>query len=217
MPTTTLNDSLSESRTSRERRSAERTVYVHPSAICESSHVGDGTRVWAFAHIMDGAIVGRQCNIADHVFIESGARVGDRVTIKNAVLIFKGVTIEDDVFVGPAVVFTNDRYPRSPRMPQASGRYERLDRWLTSTLVRRGASVGAGAVILPGITLGSYATVGAGAVVTRDVADHRLVLGNPARPVGWMCFCGRRLGESYVCEGCRRRFRMHNDVLRPVD
>src|SRR3989304_6165302 len=99
------------------------TVFVHPSAICESAAVGDGTRVWAFAHIMDGAVVGRDCNIGDHAFVETGVRVGERVTIKNGVMLFDGVTVEDDTFIGPGVIFTNDRYSRSPRMPEAAGRY----------------------------------------------------------------------------------------------
>ncbi len=193
------------------------TVFVHPSAICESGSVGDGSRVWAFAHIMDGAVVGRDCNIGDHAFIESGVHVGHRVTIKNGVMLFRGVSVEDDVFIGPGVTFTNDKYPRSPRMPEVAGRYARSENWLAPTVVRHGATIGAGAVILPGVTIGPYATVGAGGVVTRDVADHRLVLGNPARAVGWMCVCGFPLREPWTCGKCRRRYETRNDQLALVE
>ncbi len=189
------------------------TVFVHPSAICESAAIGDGSRVWAFAHIMDGAVVGRDCNIGDHAFIESGVQVGQRVTIKNGVMLFRGVSIEDDVFIGPSVTFTNDRYPRSPRMPEVAGRYKCDANWLAPTVVRHGATIGAGAVILPGVTIGTYATVGAASVVTRDVADHRLVLGNPARAVGWMCVCGLPLRDPWTCRQCRRRYEVRSDQL----
>ncbi len=193
------------------------TVYVHPTAICESSSVGDGTKVWAFAHVMDGAVVGQSCNLADRVFVESGVRIGDRVTVKNHAMIFRGVTIEDDVFVGPGVVFTNDRYPRSPRMAEVSARYRREASWLVPTHIRRGATLGAGAVILPGVDVGAYATVGAGSVVTQSVAAHRLVMGNPARPVGWVCLCGGRLGEALDCDVCDRRYRPNGDALQPAE
>src|SRR5215471_16952076 len=121
------------------------TVFVHPSAICESDEVGRGTRIWAFAHVMKGAVVGRDCNIGDHVFIESGARIGDRVTVKNQAMIWDGVEIEDDVFVGPGVCFTNDRFPRSPRMPQPAvvARYRDRAGWVVRTRVEHGASLAA--------------------------------------------------------------------------
>jgi UDP-2-acetamido-3-amino-2,3-dideoxy-glucuronate N-acetyltransferase len=202
---------------SRGMAQTDPTVFVHPSAICESGSVGDGSRVWAFAHIMDGAVVGRDCNIGDHAFIESGVHVGHRVTIKNGVMLFRGVSVEDDVFIGPGVTFTNDKYPRSPRMPEVAGRYARSENWLAPTVVRHGATIGAGAVILPGVTIGPYATVGAGGVVTRDVADHRLVLGNPARAVGWMCVCGFPLREPWTCGKCRRRYETRNDQLALVE
>jgi len=193
------------------------TVFVHPSAICESAAIGDGSRVWAFAHIMDGAVVGRDCNIGDHAFIESGVHVGDRVTIKNGVILFRGVSVADDVFIGPGVTFTNDKYPRSPRMVEVAGRYKCDVNWLAPTVVRSGATIGARAVILPGLTIGAYAVVGAAAVVTRDVADHRLVLGNPARAVGWMCVCGFPLREPWTCGQCRRRYEMRSDQLALMD
>jgi acetyltransferase-like isoleucine patch superfamily enzyme len=193
------------------------SVYVHPSSICETAALGDGTRVWAFCHLMDGAVVGRHCNIGDHVFVESGVRIGDRVTIKNGAMLFKGVTLEDDVFIGPGVVFTNDRFPRSPRMAEAAERYASERSWLAATTVRRGAAIGARAVIVPGLTIAAYATVAAGSVVTRNVSEHRLVVGNPARDMGWVCLCGLRLPESLHCTSCGRRYRRHEGSLRRSD
>jgi acetyltransferase-like isoleucine patch superfamily enzyme len=179
-------------------------VTVHPHGLCESGEVGAGTRIWAFAHVMGGARIGRDCNIGDHAFIESGAWLGDRVTVKNAVLIWDGVRIEDDAFVGPAVVFTNDRVPRSPRMPVAAvtARYARRERWLVATRVGRGASIGARAVIAPGITLGDYCMIGAGCVVVRDVPAHRAVSRRHPDGAGWVCVCGERLAAG--AGGCWR-------------
>jgi UDP-2-acetamido-3-amino-2,3-dideoxy-glucuronate N-acetyltransferase len=170
---------------------AESTVFVHPQALCESRDVGPGTRVWAFAHVMPGARVGADCNICGHAFVESGAWVGDRVTVKNGVLVWEGVTIEDDVFLGPAVVFTNDLRPRA--------HVKRSGADLLPTLVRRGATLGANATVVCGVTIGSHAFVAAGAVVTRDVPDFAFVAGNPAIQRGWVCWCGERLGEDSTC------------------
>jgi UDP-2-acetamido-3-amino-2,3-dideoxy-glucuronate N-acetyltransferase len=179
-------------------------TFVHRLALCESDAVGDGTRIWAFAHVMRRAVVGRDCNIGDHAFIESGAKVGDRVTIKNQVLIWDGVTIADEAFIGPGVIFTNDRHPRSPRMPAAAARYAERSKWLLETRVGRGASLGGGAVIVPGVSIGDYAMVGAGAVVTHDVPPHCLVVGQPARAIGWVCQCGQRSPIPGPCEICRK-------------
>ncbi|MEE9243704.1 MAG: acyltransferase [Mycobacterium sp.] len=195
----------------------ELAVFVHPTALCESRDVGPGTRIWAFAHIMSDATVGGDCNICDHTFVESGARNGNRVTIKNGVLIWRGVTIEDDVFCGPGMIFTNDRYPRSARMPEVSARYERTEDWLMPTTIRRGASIGAGAIILCGITVGRHASVAAGAVVTRDVPAYGLAVGNPARIAGWVCLCGRRLDEALTCPRCGRGYRFHDGTIEPAD
>ena len=149
---------------------------IHPQAICESVHIGDNTRVWAFAHILPGAVIGKDCNICDGVFVENDVRVGDRVTVKCGVQLWDGVTLEDDVFVGPNVTFTNDPFPRSRQRPAQFSR----------TRVERGASIGANATILPGITIGRAAMVGAGAVVLRNVPPHAIVAGNPARIVGYV-------------------------------
>ena len=174
---------------------------VHPRALVEGS-VGAGTRVWAFAHVQAGAVVGNDCNIGEHCFVEDGAVVGDRCTVKNGVAIWRGVTLEEGVFVGPGVLFTNDLRPRSPRLPGVADRYDD-DSWLVPTTVAYGATIGAGAVILAGVTIGAFAMVGAGAVVTRDVASHDLVVGNPARPVGVVCDCGRT--RSAACLTCDTR------------
>jgi UDP-2-acetamido-3-amino-2,3-dideoxy-glucuronate N-acetyltransferase len=166
-------------------------LFIHPHALCESDFVGAGTRIWAFAHIMAGATVGRNCNICGHAFIESGVIVGDGVTIKNGVVVFDRVVLEDDVFVGPNATFTNDLRPRAfIKKPQAD---------LSSTTVQRGVTIGAGAVLVCGITIGEYAFVAAGSVVTHDVPAHALVAGNPATERGWVCSCGVRLQEALVC------------------
>lgn len=174
-------------------------VFVHERALCESKEVGPGTRVWAFAHVMKGARVGAGCNIGDHAFVETGAVLGDKVTVKNAVLIWDGVTIEDEAFLGPNMVFTNVLNPRVA-FKKARDQFAR-------TLVKRGAAIGANATIICGVTIGEQAFVGAGAVVTRDVPAHALVVGSPARRIGWSCTCGERLSPDLTCD-CGRRFRL---------
>ncbi len=180
------------------------SVYIHPTAVCESQQIGTGTRVWAFAHILDGAVIGRNCNIGNHAFIEGGARVGDGSIVKNGAMIWDGVTIEDNVFVGPGVIFTNDRYPRSRHVPEAADRYRHVENWRVRTTVRRGASIGAGTVIICGVTIGEYASITAGAVVTRDIPDHALAVGQPARVAGLVCRCGVPVKDTMPCPECRR-------------
>ena len=154
---------------------ASESVFVHPKGVLETPHVGDGTRVWAFAHVLEGARIGRDSNICDHVFIENDVVLGDRVTVKNGVQLWDGIVVEDDVFIGPNATFTNDLYPRSKVRPPEWHR----------TVLRRGCSVGANATILAGVIVGSYAMVGAGAVVTRDVPPYAVVAGNPAQIIGY--------------------------------
>lgn len=172
-------------------------VFVHSHGLCESDHVGAGTRIWAFAHVLAGARVGQDCNVGDHAYIEGGVTIGNRVTVKNLVLLFEGVTIEDDVFLGPAVVFTNDLRPRAA--------IRRSGDELLPTLVQIGATLGAGVVVVCGLTIGAHAFVAAGAVVTKDVPAYGFVVGNPARLIGWACECGRRLGTDLSC-GCGRSY-----------
>lgn len=188
---------------------------VHPQGACDSDRVGEGTRIWAFAHVMRGAVVGRDCNIGGGAFVESGAVLGDRVTLKNQVMVWDGVRIGDDVFVGPGVIFTNDAAPRSPRMPEAVDRYCDPSRWRVATAVGRGASLGAGAVILPGADVGPSAMVGAGSVVTRPVPAHALVVGNPARRIGWVCVCCGRLDAGLTCPACGAAYSLSGDALSP--
>jgi acetyltransferase-like isoleucine patch superfamily enzyme/dTDP-4-dehydrorhamnose 3,5-epimerase-like enzyme len=151
-------------------------TFVHEFALCESTAIGPGTRIWAFAHVLPGARVGADCNICDHVFIENDVVLGDRVTVKCGVQLWDGVRLGDDVFVGPNATFTNDPFPRSKHF---------LDRY-PETVVCDGASIGAAAVLLPGIRIGRQAMVGAGAVVTHDVPPNSIVVGNPARIVGYV-------------------------------
>lgn len=152
------------------------SFFVHPNALCESTSIGARTRIWAFAHVLPGASIGADCNICDGVFIENDVRVGDRVTVKCGVQLWDGVQLEDDVFVGPNVTFTNDLFPRSRKPPAA----------FSKTVVKKGASIGANATILADLTIGECAMVGAGAVVTRAVPANAIVVGNPARIVGYV-------------------------------
>ena len=152
------------------------TYFVHPNALCESPNIGAGTRIWAFAHVLPRARIGSDCNICDHVFIENDVVLGHRVTIKSGVQLWDGVRLDDDVFVGPNATFTNDRFPRSRRKPL---RFAQI-------VVGRNASIGANATLLPGITIGRDAMIGAGAVVTRSVPPAAIVVGNPARIVGYV-------------------------------
>lgn len=158
------------------RRSTAVAFFQHPTALVETSSVGEGTRIWAFAHILPGATIGRDCNICDHTFIENDVILGDRVTVKCGVQLWDAVRIEDDVFIGPNATFTNDPFPRSTQHPER----------FVPTTVRRGASIGANATILPGVTIEEDVMVGAGAVVTRDVPRNAIVTGNPARIVGYV-------------------------------
>ena len=156
--------------------------FVHPLAVVEEGAIiGEGCSIWHHAHVRAGARIGPGTTLGKNVFVDAGAIVGSQVKIQNNVSVYTGVTIEDEVFVGPSAVFTNDRYPRAVAP----------DWRVVATLVRRGASIGANATIVCGLTLGEWAVVGAGAVLTKDLADHQLVVGNPARHLGWVCTHGR--------------------------
>jgi len=153
----------------------EKEYFVHPNGICETTSVGVGTRVWAFSHVLAGAVIGADVNINDHVFVENDVVIGDRVTLKSGVQIWDGIRLGDDVFVGPNATFTNDPFPRSKQYPDA----------FAKTFIEDGASIGGGAVLLPGVRVGRRAMIGAGAVVTKDVPPYAIVVGNPARIVGY--------------------------------
>ena len=178
------------------------SYHAHPTALVESDRIGEGTRIWAFCHVMAGAVIGRDCNVGDHAYIEGGVVIGDDVVIKNGVSVWDGVTLEDRVFVGPNAAFTNDLLPR------AKVRRAAWDR----TLVREGASIGANATLVCGTTIGRFALIGAGAVVTRDVPDFALVMGNPGRVAGYVCRCGQRLrfSDGQAACACGLRYRQDN-------
>jgi UDP-2-acetamido-3-amino-2,3-dideoxy-glucuronate N-acetyltransferase len=179
--------------------------FVHSSSfVDEGCEIGEGTKIWHFSHVMTGATIGRGCNIGQNVVISPGARIGNNVKIQNNVSVYSGVVLEDDVFCGPSMVFTNVANPRS----HVSRKHE-----YQPTLVKRGATLGANSTIVCGHTVGRYAFVGAGAVVTKDVPDYALVVGNPGRIVGWMCECGVRLSarpvlpDAAACHACGARYR----------
>jgi acetyltransferase-like isoleucine patch superfamily enzyme len=158
------------------------TSYIHPSAIVDTPYIGNNTRIWAFVHILNNVTIGADCNICDHCFIEQHVQIGNNVTVKSGIYIWEGASIEDNVFLGPNVVFTNDVRPRSKQYVDVQ-----------KTLIKEGASVGANSTILAGITLGKYCMTGIGSVITRDVPDHALVYGNPARIKGWVDEFGQKL------------------------
>src|SRR6266513_4746446 len=179
---------------------------IHPSAQTEGAIIGSGTRVWQFCIILPHARIGCDCNICAHVLIENDITIGDRVTIKSGVQLWDGTRIEDDVFIGPNATFTNDRTPRS----------KKTRRQLLVTRVQRSATIGANATILPGLTIGKGAMVSAGAVVTRDVPDHALMIGNPARRKGWVCLCGETLRDRALRCQCGNRYERGADGLVSV-
>ena len=185
---------------------AHESAYVDPGAT-----VGAGTRIWHFCHVMPGAVIGERSSLGQNVVVMPGARIGNNVKIQNNVSIYEGVTLEDDTFCGPSCVFTNVVNPRSHVSRKAEYR---------PTLVRRGTSIGANATILCGVTLGEYSFVGAGAVITSDVPDFALMLGVPARRVGWMCQCGERLqvrGGGAACGACGAGYEERQGVLAMID
>ena len=175
--------------------------YVHDTAIVEEgAKIGEDTRIWHHAHVRSGSVIGAKCNIGKNCYIDEGARIGNGVKIQNNVSVYHGVEIEDDVFVGPSAVFTNDYYPRA---------FSR-DWEVKTTVIRHGASIGANATIICGHTVGKYAMIGAGSVVTKDVPAYALVVGNPAKQIGWVCECGQKLDEDMKCSRCGRI--MHGDT-----
>lgn len=184
--------------------------FVHESSyVDDGAKIGAGTKIWHFCHVMGGAVIGERCSLGQNVVVMNGTKLGNGVKVQNNVSVYEGVEIEDDVFCGPSMVFTNVVNPRShvPRKHE----YRR-------TLVRRGASIGANATIVCGVTLGEYCFIGAGAVVTKDVPAYALMTGVPAKRSGWMCECGVRLDEGLMelsCSACERRYVRRGEKVEP--
>jgi acetyltransferase-like isoleucine patch superfamily enzyme len=188
----------------------------HTADVSPEARIGPGTRIWHEAQVRERVVIGADCVLGKGVYVDRDVVIGDRVKVQNRASLFHGLTVENNVYIGPHVSFTNDRYPRAVN-PDGSPRTD-ADWQETPTLVREGASIGAGAVVLPGVTIGKWAMVGAGAVVTRDVPDHALVTGNPARVVGRACVCGApmaREGESWRCPACGRTYQFEPAGAQP--
>ena len=185
--------------------------YAHPTATIDAGcEIGEGTKIWHYSHVMPGARVGRGCNFGQNVLVARDVVIGNNVKIQNNVSVYEGVVLEDDVFCGPSMVFTNVINPRS----HVSRKHE-----FRPTLVRRGATLGANATIICGHTVGRFAFIGAGAVVTKDVPEYALMLGAPARIAGWMCECGVRLqadGGQGTCPDCQRRYSIDGERVEPL-
>ena len=178
---------------------------IHPTAIVDDNvTIGEGTKIWHFSHILSGCKIGAKCNIGQNVVIGPDANVGNNCKIQNNVSVYKGVTLEEGVFCGPSMVFTNVYNPRAE--------IRKMDQ-LRPTLVKRGASIGANATVVCGNTIGRYAFIGAGAVVTKNVADYALVVGNPARRIGWVCECGERMPDDLECLSCGKQYRQKDEGL----
>ncbi len=168
-------------------------TFIHQSAhVSNGAKIGDGSKIWINVQIRENAVIGNDCILSKDVYIDHGVSIGDRCKIQNSVSIYHGVTIDDDVFVGPSVAFTNDKIPRAFNKE-----------WkVSATLIRKGVSIGANATVLCGIEIGEYAMVAAGSVVTCNVPSHALVIGNPARVVGYVCECGHRINGKNLCDAC---------------
>jgi UDP-2-acetamido-3-amino-2,3-dideoxy-glucuronate N-acetyltransferase len=189
------------------------TFYIHPSSIVDKGVViGAGTKVWHFCHLMPDSTIGNNCILGQNIYIDKNVSIGNRVKIQNNVSVYNGVTIEDDVFLGPSVVFTNVINPRSF--------IERKDEF-KATLIKKGATIGANATILCGIEIGSYAMVGAGTVVAKNVPSYALVVGNPSRQIGWVSENGNRLEFNEtgiaICEATGKKYKLQHDSINPLD
>lgn len=177
--------------------------FMHSQAIVETSNIGENTRIWAFSHILSGAVIGMNCNINDHTFIENDVIIGDNVTVKSGVYIWDGVRIRDNVFIGPNVTFTNDLRPRSKQYPES----------FLTTVLEEWSSIGANSTIIAGNTIGKFAMVGAGSVVTKNIPNNTLWYGNPATFKGYICNCGQELHEPLYCSVCNKRYVLQEGVI----
>ena len=187
-----------------------RGYFIHPTSIVDDNvEIGEGTKVWHFSHIQSGARIGNNCSFGQNVNVSNNVLVGDGVKVQNNVSLYEGVELEDYVFCGPSCVFTNDLTPRS-RYPKGHEGYKK-------TIVHHDATLGANCTIVCGHEIGEYATIAAGAVVTKNVAPHALMAGVPAKGIGWVCECGEVLGEELICPSCGRRYVMHNDSIEKLE
>ena len=183
--------------------------YVHPTSIIDdNAEIGEGTKIWHFSHVQSGAVIGNNCSFGQNVYISNNVRIGNGVKVQNNVSVYEGVELEDYVFCGPSCVFTNDLTPRA-KYPKGRAGYKK-------TLIKEGASIGANATVVCGCTVGRWALIGAGAVVTSDVLDHALMLGVPARLRGWVCECGTVLSDDLVCDQCGRTYIENSNGLEEV-
>lgn len=183
------------------------TYFVHESSYIDANvSIGEGSKIWYFCHVHEGAQIGENCSLGQNVNISNNVKIGNGVKIQNNVAVYEGVELEDYVFCGPSMVFTNDLTPRS-KYPKGPGGYK-------NTLVKYGASIGANATVVCGNTIGRWAMIAAGALVTKDVPDYALMVGLPAEQVGWVCECGAKLNKEYKCDECKRQYTLEDNILK---
>jgi len=182
------------------------SFFVHPTAVIDDCvSIGKDTKIWHFSHVLSGTVIGEECNIGQNVVIGPDVHIGRKCKIQNNVSVYPGVTLEEGVFCGPSMVFTNVCNPRAEIRKMDEARL---------TLVKRGVTIGANATIVCGHTLGCYSFIGAGAVVTKDVPDYALVVGNPAKQIGWVCQCGEKLAVNLLCHKCEKQYQLNNNIVK---